>query len=1176
MTYNTIGDAVTMQPGAAGALLAGRYRIVKQLGQGGMGSVWLAEDTQLDGKQFAIKMLPSILVSNKRAYRQLKDEALVAMQLVHHNIVQIRAFEENGGNPFLVMDYVDGQTLDDYLAEHLDGVLTQSRRVAEGEESGSRVLRDRDGGGGLPEEEVIRILKPIAAALDYAHGEGVVHRDVKPANVMIRKDGHPFILDFGIAREIQETMTRVTGKLSSGTLLYMSPEQLNGDAPKPAQDVYSFAAMVYECLKGEPPFVRGAIEDQIKNKVPESPVEASVPLARSVMSGLAKKPEDRPATCIGVLEWEGSRRAAETQSGRAVSMKPPCDAPATAESVGRDAPLVSHSLSGGRIAPQSGRDGSTSRPPNGRGMAIAVLALLAALGGGVWWWQARQDAVPASTGPQVPPVATTNAKPIIIDKPARQPFDESKVAATEIRIEAIVQKGKIERISDADGFREQKDDLAEVFARADTLFDAKVGRWGEAAQLFTNYLNRCKALIELDGERNAAVVKRTEAESARKRAKEADAEELASVRWQQAENIFSSASSEFERMGFRSAGFTFDSASKQFAKCEAEAGTERERQKEVSAAKEKADREECERRAKWRKTGEEFTINELNGLYMTMKWCPPGSFMMGSPTSEEGRGDDERQHRVTLTKGFWMGETEVTQGQWKKLMGGETVVDLARTGLQDDTKYIIGPKEITLRELWGMERYGNPRNRCGDLKDDVPVYNVSWSESAEFCRRLTQCESNAGRIPDGYEYRLPTEAEWEYACRAGTTTALSSHRDIRIHGVRNAPAIDDIAWYGGNSSRGFEGLGVDTSGWTEKQYPGGCAFAREVKSKSANAWGLYDMIGNVWEWCGDWYGAYSYERTTDPTGPATGTERVARGGSWSSIARSCRSAERTWYSPGLRGNYLGFRVALARCLNGDAVLSLNKESGVIGQTQDRSSAQEGQRQEEIDRHRRKLYPEYYTKKEARQVGGEERNRVQLWKDGPYWADRNIGAEKPEDYGYYFWWGDTVGYKCVNDAWVSSDGSRRGFSFEKENIPTLNKSSSTLRSEGWITVGGILAPEHDAAHVHWGGNWRIPTKQELSDLNNKCDWTWATKNGVKGYIVRGRGDYASNSIFLPCAGHGVGPSLYYVGSGGYYWSSVPGSGYYDAWNLLFYSGDHSTRYYSRLGVLSVRPVQGFTK
>ena len=121
---------------------------MRQLGAGGMGSVWLAEDTQLDNKPFAIKMLPSILVANKRAYRQLKDEALVAMRLVHPNIVQLRAFEENDGNPFLVMDYIDGKTLDDCLSEW----------------------------GTLTVDLTARLLRPVAAALDYAHAKGVVHR----------------------------------------------------------------------------------------------------------------------------------------------------------------------------------------------------------------------------------------------------------------------------------------------------------------------------------------------------------------------------------------------------------------------------------------------------------------------------------------------------------------------------------------------------------------------------------------------------------------------------------------------------------------------------------------------------------------------------------------------------------------------------------------------------------------------------------------------------------------------------------------------------------------------------------------------------------------------------------------------------------------------------------------
>ena len=217
-------------------------------------------------------------------------------------------------------------------------------------------------------------------------------------------------------------------------------------------------------------------------------------------------------------------------------------------------------------------------------------------------------------------------------------------------------------------------------------------------------------------------------------------------------------------------------------------------------------------------------------------------------------------------------------------------------------------------------------------------------------------------------------------------------------------------------------------------------------------------------------------------------------------------------------------------------------------------------------------------------------KVQLWEGGPYWAETNIGANKPWEYGLYFWWGDTVGYRREGNAWVASDGSSENFSFDYDYAPTCGKSISTLQSEGWTTTAGVLAPEHDAAHVHWGGNWRMPTKQELNDLNSKCDWTWMTMNGVNGYVVRGRDDYASASIFLPAACHGNGTSLYYDSIYGYYhygfyWSSVPDSdfgndGDSSSWRLYFYweyyRGNRSTSSTSRCEGFSVRPVQGFNE
>ena len=608
MTYDTIDNDMTMAGGVEGTLLANRYRIVKQLGQGGMGSVWLAEDTQLDNKLFAIKMLPSILVSNKRAYRQLKDEALVAMKLSHPNIVTLRAFEENNGNPFLVMDYIDGQTLDDYLAEK----------------------------GALSESETARLLKPIAAALDYAHGQGVVHRDVKPGNVMIAKDGTPYILDFGIAREIQETMTRVTGKLSSGTLLYMSPEQLNGDAPKKEQDIYSFAAMVYECLKGEPPFVRGAIEDQIKNKPPEPLVgrdDPIAPLAIGIMAGLAKKPEDRPKTCAAVLEGNVSRGGAETRrneygNGRARTPAAP-------------------------VGKEFSRGGAETQRKSGAGKVLAVLAFVAAIAVGWLYVNARAA---RSTGGTYPP----------------RPKAEVALAVSTERSE------------------------------------------------------NCEA-ISLEG-----------------------------------------------------------------------------------------------------------------------------------------------------------------------------------------------------------------------------------------------CSMRGGVSP----------------VAAKDTTG----------GMGVPPVIFDAGHQG----------------------------------------------------------------------------------------------------------------------------------------------------------------------------------VQLWEGGPYWATTNIGAEKPEDCGLYFWWGDTTGHRL--------SGTKFNFDFSKDNpsIYTYGKSVWQLQSSGWVTKSGVLAPEHDAAHVHWGGNWRIPTMQEFKDLNDRCDWEWTAINCVNGYNVRGRGAYASKSIFLPCAHHGYGTSLGLAGSRGFYWSSVPGSDSNSAWSRYFYSSGRITSRFDRNYGQSVRPVQGLAK
>jgi len=261
--------------------------------------------------------------------------------------------------------------------------------------------------------------------------------------------------------------------------------------------------------------------------------------------------------------------------------------------------------------------------------------------------------------------------------------------------------------------------------------------------------------------------------------------------------------------------------------------------------------------AKGGSKNENFTIPLSDTVDLDMIWIEPGTFIMGSPGDELGRLEDESQHQVTLTQGYWLGKYEVTQGQYQAVMG-------ENPSEQQDT--------------WGD--YHN-------IGINYPVYNVSWNDATNFCAKLTAIEREAGRLPEGYEYTLPTEAQWEYACRAGTTTALNSGKELS--GYWECPEMDEVGWYSGNSSK--------------ELYPMG--------QKQPNAWGLYDMHGNVSEWCLDWYGDYPTSAVTDPTGPDTGEYRMIRGGCWNSNADHCRSAVRYHNLPSRVSSDDGFRVALA-------------------------------------------------------------------------------------------------------------------------------------------------------------------------------------------------------------------------------------------------------------------------
>ncbi|MBT3638373.1 MAG: SUMF1/EgtB/PvdO family nonheme iron enzyme [Opitutae bacterium] len=241
---------------------------------------------------------------------------------------------------------------------------------------------------------------------------------------------------------------------------------------------------------------------------------------------------------------------------------------------------------------------------------------------------------------------------------------------------------------------------------------------------------------------------------------------------------------------------------------------------------------------------------------LKMLWVEPGSFFMGSPISETGRQAMEARHEVAMTRGFYLGVHEVTQAQYEAVMTGNTDV------LSSTPSRFTGGKH--------------------------PVERVSWNDAQFFLARLNEGERTAGRLPRGWAYVLPTEAEWEYACRAGTVTVFSL----------------------GNALSALEANFRGASPYGPKAKSGPSAVrTKPVGSYAPNPWGFYDMHGNVWEWTADWFGRYSLGRVSDPKGSASGLTRIKRGGSWYLPATYLRSASRSGTPPGDRSHDLGFRLA---------------------------------------------------------------------------------------------------------------------------------------------------------------------------------------------------------------------------------------------------------------------------
>ena len=711
-----------------GDLIMGRYKVLAELGQGGMGVVYKCFD-ETAGIEIALKALPPELSHSTDEMEDIRDNFQMVSKLVHQNIAISKNLERDNsnGNYYLIMECVEGEDL-------------------------RRWIKRKRKDGTLDLESVLPVIRQVADALDYAHEQKIIHRDIKPGNIMIDSAGHVKVLDFGLAAQIHTSMTRVSMAYhgTSGTGPYMAPEQWRGRAQGAAADQYALAVMTYEMLAGHLPFEStdaAVLKQAVLDEEPE-PLEG-VPknVQEAITRAMSKESAGRFASCADFVAALGGMTVPETTNRRIAMPSSPQE----------DTPLLTRA----RLFLKDGDFASAKEyceraldlaPQNADAYFCRLLAEL----------RLRDE----SGLSNVPGLGSSKTF-----KLARQFADE----------QLAVQLDNLLQISE-----------------------------------------KCKREKEKKQKRILKVV--------------------AVVLW----TII---------ITFIIIQFVVEPAVREYQSRQEEAQRKAEARRQAEEARRQA--EEARRRAEERLknlSSGDIVLDLPGGVKLAMVKVKAGNFWMGSPEDEGERHSDENRHRVTLSKDFYIAKTEVTQAQWKTVMGN------------------------------------NPSNWKGD---DLPVEQVSWNDAMKFCNRLNQL----GKAPEGWKFTLPTEAQWEYAARGGNRS-----RGYKYSGSND---LDEVAWYYKNS--GDRRLQV--SSWSSDELKANNCKTHPVAMKGANELGLYDMSGNVYEWCLDRY-EKGYAANPETLTGNSGSDRVYRGGSWNRYTFCCRSAFRYRNDPGFQHYYLGFRLAL--------------------------------------------------------------------------------------------------------------------------------------------------------------------------------------------------------------------------------------------------------------------------
>ena len=846
---------------AAGTRLE-EFEIERELGAGGFGVTYLAHDRSLD-RHVAIKEYlprdwgargPDGAVGPRSAtdakdygwgLDRFLEEARVLARLHHPHIVQVHRVIEAWGTAYMVTEYVEGRSLAEALR-------------AEGPWAEARVLA---------------LLDALTAGLAAVHGAGLVHRDVKPANVMLRGNGSPVLIDFGAARQAVGGRSRsVTAVLTPG---YAPIEQYSEKGRQgPWTDVYALGAVAYEALSGRAPeeATERVLDDGLRPVSEAASQAVSAGLAAAVMSALALRREDRPQS---LTDWRallglsaagvaadttgdtGARAsAAAAPSEPSVSAAEPTSGPAGAARRWRlvgAAAAVALAVAGlawwaGGAAERESA-GTVARAPSGEN---AVGTALGDGGGGRGGSDVPGTGVsgPSDAAAVAPGAESRNGSdsPAAANEMGSAPEDP----APEDSVPVVAPEAGEEALGlDRAGWRRVQEGLAALGldpGAPDGLVGGGTRRAVRAYQEgagkpATGFLDAADVTALRDAASEADRV-------AEQRADEAEAERLAAE---------AEAAAEAERQRL----------------AEAEAAAEAERQQAEAERQRAAEAAaEAKRLAELRRPGRVF--RDCDGC-PEMVVIPAGEFRMGSPASEEGRYDDEGPLRRVAVEPFALGRSEVTRSEYAAF------VTATGRGSGDGCRVFTGGE-------WSDNAAASWREPGFAQGGDHPVVCVNWRDAQAYAAWL--------RDETGKSYRLPSEAEWEYAARGGTTTA-------RYWGAGS----DDQCGYANGADATAKSR---FNGWTVAGCDDGAIWTASAGSYGANDFRLFDMLGNVLEWVEDcWHEDYR-GAPSDGTAWTSGGDcgrRVLRGGSWLLHPRILRSAARIWYTTGLRGDSAGFRVA---------------------------------------------------------------------------------------------------------------------------------------------------------------------------------------------------------------------------------------------------------------------------